>query len=170
MVSQQTPPTTSSSQHSTQRGTQRNVRRSSRQETPQRTTPSTPPDHSGLLVASVFLMLIGWGGLAHLVTNNLPRLGGELWLFFILLQIAITSTVLPVVRYLNVRFTALQDDVPPSGVIVRQSVWIGLYLVTCAWLQIPRALSLPLAIFLAVVFIVVEFFLRSRERAAARIG
>ena len=59
-------------------------------------------------------------------------------------------------------------EVPPSGVIVRQSIWIGLFFVMCAWLQIPRALSLPLAFFMALIFIVVEIFLRTREIAAFR--
>lgn len=129
-------------------------------------TSATPPDHMGLLIAALLMMLLGWAGLYQLITSSLPRIGGELWLFFILLQIAVTGTALPLVRYLNVRFTALEDAVPPAGVIVRQSIWVGLFVVTCFWLQIPRALSLPLAGFLAFVLIVLEIFLRSRERAA----
>lgn len=122
-----------------------------------------PLDHTGMLIASALMMVLGWGGLWQLVTTRLPRIGGELWLFFILLQLAVTSTAIPFVRYLNVRFTPLHQDPPPSGVIVRQSVWVGLFVVACAWLQIPRALSLPVAFFLALVFIVLEAFLRSRE-------
>jgi hypothetical protein len=38
--------------------------------------------------------------------------------------------------------------------------------VTCAWLQIPRVLNWSIAFFLAIVFIVLEAFLRSRERQA----
>lgn len=131
-------------------------------------TSNTPPDHIGLLAAALVMMGIGWLGLFQLVTTTLPRIGGELWLFFILLLMAITGTAIPVVRYINVRFTPLDVEVPPGGVIVRQSVWIGLFVVTCAWLQIPRVLSLPLAVFLAVVLMVVEIFLRSRELAAER--
>ena len=119
-------------------------------------------------MASVLMMLVGWFGLFQLISTTLPRIGGELWLFFGLLQIAVTGTAIPVVRFVNIRFTSLMDDVPPGGVIVRQSVWIGLFVVTCTWLQIPRALSLPLAIFVALVFIVVEIFLRTRELAAER--
>ncbi len=122
-----------------------------------------PLDHVGMLAASVILMAVAWFGLWQLVTTRLPRIGGELWLFFILLQLAVTSTAIPFVRYLNVRFTPLHQDPPPSGVIVRQSVWVGLFVVTCAWLQIPRALSLPVIFFLSLVFIVLEAFLRSRE-------
>lgn len=126
---------------------------------------NTPPDHVGLLIAALLMMLVGWLGLYQLVTTTLPRIGGELWMFFILLMVAVSGTVLPFVRYLNVRFTPLDADVPPSGVIVRQSVWIGLFVVTCAWLQIPRALTPVVVVFLAVLFSMVEIFLRSRELA-----
>jgi hypothetical protein len=142
--------------------------RSSRPNTPTPATPSLPPDHIGLLVAAVVMMIVGWGGLYRLVSTTLPRIGGELWLFFILLLVAITGTAVPIVRYLNVRFTPMDVDVPPGGVIVRQSIWIGLFVVTCSWLQIPRALSLPLALFIVLVLVVVEVFLRSRELIAER--
>lgn len=124
-----------------------------------------PPDHTGVLIAAVLMFVIGWGGLYYLVTTSLPRIGGELWLFFILLQIAITGTSIPFIRYLNIRFTPVHREPPPGGVIVRQSVWVGLFVVTCAWLQIPRALSLPVMFFLILVFVVLEVFLRSRERS-----
>lgn len=110
------------------------------------------------------LMLIGWGGLLWLTTQTLPRIGGPLWGFFILLQIAVTGTALPLVRYLNVRLTRHNQAYPPSGVIVRQAVWIGLFAVTCAWLQIPRALNWPAAIAIVVVLLIIEVFLRFRER------
>lgn len=129
-------------------------------------TRSLPPDHLGALLASLVLMLVGWLGLLQLVTTTLPRIGGELWLFFILLMMAITGTALPFVRYLNVRFTPVYAPVPPGGVIVRQATWVGLFAVMCAWLLIPRALTLPIALFLALVFVVVEVFLRTRELAA----
>ncbi len=122
-----------------------------------------PPDHAGLLIASILLILVGWFGLFLLVTTNLPHIGGPLWLFFVLLHTAVTGTAIPFIRYLNVRFSSANVELPPGGVIVRQSVWLGLFVVTCAWLQIPRALSLPIAFFLALVFIVIEVFLRSRE-------
>jgi len=119
-------------------------------------------------VAALLMMLVGWGGLYRLTMTTLPRIGGELWLFFILLLMAVTGTAVPIVRYLNVRFTPMEVEVPPGGVIVRQSIWIGLFVVTCAWLQIPRALSLPLALFIILVLVVVEVFLRSRELIAER--
>ncbi len=108
-------------------------------------------------------MAVGWIGLYWLITTQNVGLGPELWLFFVLLHLAIAGTVMPLVRYFNVRFTAPDAAPPPGGVIVRQSVWIGLFIVICAWLQIPRVLSLPVTFFLALVFILLEVFLRARE-------
>lgn len=121
-----------------------------------------PSDHVGTLIAAVVMIGVGWAGLAYLVTTQPPRIGAELWLFFILLHLAVTGTVLPIIRYLNVSLFA-RWGLPPGGVIVRQSVWVGLYVVICAWLQILRALSLPIMFFLASVFVVLEAFLRMRE-------
>lgn len=131
---------------------------------PRRST--MPPDHIGVLIAAALMVLGGGLGLYQLVTTSLPRIGGPLWLFFALLHITLTGLALPLVRYLNVRFTPVDREPPPSGVIVRQAVWVGLYAVTCAWLQIPRVLSLPVAFFLALAFIIIEGFIRSRELAA----
>jgi hypothetical protein len=121
-----------------------------------------------LLIAAVLLMLAGWGGLYFVITQLQPRIGGELWLFFACLLLAVTGTAIPFVRYINVTFTPVDAEVPPSGVIVRQSIWLALFVLMCIWLQIPRALSLPLAFFIAMVFVVVEVFLRTREIAALR--
>jgi len=121
-----------------------------------------PPDHAGVLIAAAIMAVGGWAGLYVLVTTMLPRVGPR-WLFFLLLQIAVTGTILPFVRYLNVRFTPLARELPPGGVLVRQSVWGGLFVVTCAWLQIPRVLTPPIAFFIGLIFVVIEIFLRSRE-------
>lgn len=126
-----------------------------------------PPDHVGVLVSGVVFMLLGWLGLFQLVTTSLPRVG-QRWVFFLLLQIAVTGTVIPFVRYLNVRFTPITAELPPGGVIVRQSIWVGLFVVTCSWLQIPRVLNLPIAFLVALVFVVIEAFLRTREIRSER--
>ncbi len=123
----------------------------------------TTPDHRGVLAAAVVMMIIGWLGLYQLVTRTLP-LAFPRWLFFILLFLAVTGTALPFVRFLNIRFTREPYPVA-AGVILRQSIWVGLYVVTCAWLQIPRVLNFPVAFFLALSFIVIEVYLRLRERA-----
>ena len=126
-----------------------------------------PPDHVGVMIAAVVMIVAGWLGLYLLITTTLPRVG-QRWLFFVLLQIAVTGTVMPFIRYLNVRFTPVKAPLPPGGVLVRQSVWIGLFVVTCAWLQMPRVLNPPIAFFVGMAFFVLEIFLRTREIAFER--
>ncbi|MBZ0278465.1 MAG: hypothetical protein K8I60_20120 [Anaerolineae bacterium] len=126
-----------------------------------------PPDHIGVMAAALVMAVGGWLGLYQLITTALSRVGHR-WLFFLLLHIAVTGTVLPFVRYLNVRFTPIDAELPPGGVLVRQSVWVGLFVVTIAWLQIPRVLSLPMTFLVGLVFVVIEVFLRSREIANER--
>lgn len=121
-----------------------------------------PPDHVGVMIAAGVMMIVGWGGLYTVLTTMRPLIGPR-WMFFVLLHIAIVGTTLPVVRLFNARFTPPTRTLPPGGVLVRQSVWIGLFVVTCVWLQMPRVLTLPIAFFVALAFVVIEIFLRSRE-------
>ena len=109
------------------------------------------------------MFIVGWGGLAYLVINTRPRIGGEIWLFFILLQIAVTGTAIPIMRLISRRLARSQEDAPLTGVIVRRSVWVGIIAVTCAWLLIPRYLTLPIVMILILLFVVIEIFLRNRE-------
>jgi hypothetical protein len=138
-------------------------------QTPDSPRTSMPPDHVGLLIIGVIMMIGGWWGLYLLITSTPPFIGPPMWGFFVLLHIATTGTVLPFVRYLNVRFTPINADLTPSGVIARQSIWIGVFVATCAWLQLlkspngDRVLSLPVAFFLGLILVVIEFVLRSRE-------
>jgi len=122
----------------------------------------------GLLLAALAMVIVGWGGLAHLVFNTRPRIGGEIWLFFIFLQIAVTGSAIPVMRLIGQRLARMPDGAPQTGAIVRRSVWIGIIAVTCAWLLIPRYLTLPILLILILLFLVVEIFLTNRELADER--
>lgn len=109
--------------------------------------------------AAVLMILIGWGGLYFLINNIIPDAGAR-WLFFVLLYVAITGTMLPFIGFLNRRFSRRYI---PDWVILRQSMWCGLYATTCAWLQIPRVLTPLIALLLAAIFVVIEVFIRIRE-------
>lgn len=125
-------------------------------------------EYKGVLIAALFMTVIGWGGLVHLVTETRPRIGGEIWFFFILLQIAVTGTAMPLFWLLSIR-SADDDGKPaPSAVIARRGVWVGILTVFCAWLLIPRALSFPIFIALILLFAAIEVFLRNRETAHER--
>ncbi len=126
-----------------------------------------PADHVGVLIAALVMLLVGWGGIYLLVISTTPRIGPR-WVFFVLLQVAVTGTALPLVRALNARFTSRAMPLPPAVVLARQSVWIGLFAVICVWLQIPRALQLHIVLLVALVFIILEIMLRGRELASER--
>ena len=144
----------------------------SRQDNPQRLTTSlerrSDGEQRGVLLASLLMFIVGWGGLLYLVLSTRPRIGGEIWLFFILLQIAVTGTAIPIVRIISQSLTPKNDPVPLTGVVIRRSVWIGIIAVACAWLLIPRYLSLPIVLVLILLFVVIEVFLRNRELANER--
>ena len=113
----------------------------------------------GINLAAGLLFLTGWGGIFVLVQNVLPTPGAR-WGFFVLLYMAMVGTVLPFVRFLNHRFIG---SFVSSAIIVRESLWFGLFVTSCAWLQISRVLTWPIALLLALAIVVIEIFLRIRE-------
>ncbi len=129
-----------------------------------RTSPGITPEQAGLIVAAMVMAVTGWVGLWLLITTTLPTAFPR-WLFFVFLYLAVTGTVLPFVRYLNARFTR---SGPAIGVVLRQSIWVGLFVVACAWLQIPRVLNPVIALILALSLVVIEWFLHLREGGSAQ--
>ena len=120
------------------------------------------PSVKTFIPTAVILIVVGWGGLIYLFQNSLPTVGPR-WLFFFLAVLALTGTVLPAVAFLNRRF----PGPPPAtiGVILRQSLWAGIYFPTLAWLQIGRTLTPTLTLLLALGLILIEILLRMRERS-----
>lgn len=108
------------------------------------------------------LAVIGWGGLVYLFFFTLPTLGPR-WLFFFFLMLALTGSALPIVAFLNRRFQ-LPSQID-AGVIIRQSIWVGIYGNLLAWFQLGRILTMALVLFLAVGFVLIEFLLRLRENS-----
>ena len=124
---------------------------------------AAPPaeDYRGFYLASFVLAVGGWVGLYYLVGALVPSPGPR-WLFFVVGLMAVTGTVAPFVWYLNRRFARRPV---PAGVLLRQSLWVGLFTATCAWLQLARTLNAPTALLLAGGLAGIEWFLRLRERA-----
>ncbi len=117
----------------------------------------------GTLIASVLLASMGWLGLFYLVQNVVPRAGAR-WLFFVLLYVAVAGSIIPLMKLVNRQLRGRYPE-PPDWVSVRQGLWLGLFVVICAWLQIPKVLNAPIAFFLALTLLVIEVFLRLRERS-----
>ncbi len=118
------------------------------------------------LYSTIALLLVGWGGLVALIYFSLPFVWSR-WSFFVLSIMALTGTALPFVYFLHRRF----PEEPPadSNVIVRQSLWVGVYGATLAWLQLGRLVTLYVILGLAGGLIAAEYFIRIREKANRRL-
>jgi hypothetical protein len=124
-------------------------------------TPKFPPFFP-ILVSGLALGAVGWLGLVYIIFGTDPELGFR-WLFFFFVMLALSGTSLPVVAFLNRRFASH----PPAneGVLLRQSIWFGLYASLLVWLQQGRILNPMIAFFLGIGLLLVEVFLRMGERA-----
>jgi hypothetical protein len=125
------------------------------------------PSARQYVLSGLFLMLVGWGGLALLIfVFSVPPLVWARWSFFALWFIALSGTALPVVYYLNLRFPS-EPPVEP-GAIVRQAMWVGVYGATLAWLQLGQLVTLWVWVGLGAGLAAIEYVIRSRERARWR--
>ncbi len=120
------------------------------------------PSPFAFLPITLFLLVLGWGGLLFVITSTQPTLLPRWWFFF-LIVVAFTGLGLPVASFINYRFPG--DPPARSNVIVRQGLWVGIYAATLAWLQYGQVLTPALMILLAVAFFAIEVFLRLRERS-----
>ncbi|MEN6435337.1 MAG: hypothetical protein ABFD14_04025 [Anaerolineaceae bacterium] len=120
------------------------------------------PSFKRVLFTGIFLAIIGWAGLIMLIQLTTPTLGPR-WLFFFFLFLAISGIALPVVSFLNIRFPSTPPIETPG--ILRQSSWFGIYACVLSWLQLGRVLTSFLSIAIAIGLILIEIFIRLRERS-----
>jgi hypothetical protein len=120
------------------------------------------PTFRNYLLSVLALLLIGWGGIFALFYYSLPFVWSR-WGFFALGIMALTGTALPTVYFFHRRFPT--EPLAGPNVIVRQSLWVGVYGATLAWLQLGRLVTLYVILGLAGGLIAVEYFIRLREKA-----
>jgi hypothetical protein len=119
------------------------------------------PPVRAFIISSLILVIAGFGGVFVIINLTEPS-GGTRWAFFFCAVLGLTGLALPGVAYLNTRFPSVPP--PTHVVILREAIWLGIYLPSLAWLRIGRVLDLSLAILLAAGFILIEWLLRLRER------
>ncbi len=110
----------------------------------------------------LILALVGWAGIIVVLFVFLPYLGPR-WMFFFFGVLALSGTAMPLVYFLNKRFPS--DPPAEKGIIIRESLWFGIYGASIAWLQMGRVLSTGLAFILAGAFILIELLLRLWEHS-----
>ncbi len=124
--------------------------------------PESSTSIRSFLPTILILGVLGWLGVAAVLFYTSPN-GGTRWAFFFFGMLAFTGAALPVMAFLNLRFPS---DPPASAwVVVRQAVWVGVFFLTLAWLQIGKVLTLPMALLLAAGLLLIEILLRLRERS-----
>jgi hypothetical protein len=122
------------------------------------------PTFRQYLFSTLFLMAVGWGGLALMIlVFNEPPLVWARWGFFALWFIALTGTALPIMYLFNLRFVS--EPLVEAHAIVRQALWVGVYGSTLAWLQIGHLVTLWVWMGLAGGLIAIEYLIRLRERS-----
>ncbi len=120
-----------------------------------------------LVLLATLLSVTSFSILYYLVTTIWPDpntlLSAPLILFFLLLFVGLTSATVPVSAYLNYRFakTGWRDRDPSR--LLRQGVWVGLFGVVLAYLQLVRALNLMIGFFVLAAFVLIELFFLTRE-------
>jgi hypothetical protein len=132
-------------------------------------TRDTSPDSAStsVVVAGLVVAVAAWSGLIWLVSRQLPTVPYR-WAFYAMLHIALTGMALPFIRLLHRRFSRPDGPHTGPGVMIRQAVWVGVFGTACTWLRIPRLLSVPVALILAMALAVIEILLRLREQTRWR--
>ncbi len=83
--------------------------------------------------------------------------------------VAMTGLALPLAYFFNKRIQPpeMRHEPPPFLTIIRQALWVGLWVAFCLWLQMNRTLGLAVAALGAAVMILFEVVLQIRARASA---
>lgn len=123
---------------------------------------NTSPTFRSYLPLCLFMFITGWGGLAWLIFFTLPAVW-QRWGFFLFLNLALTGSALPVTYYLNLRFPS--NPRATETIILRQAIWLGIYGSTLAWLQLGGIVTMWTIIGLGFGLIILEYFIRLRERS-----
>ena len=123
------------------------------------------PTFRPYIFSTIFLILLGWGGLYLITFYTLPFIWPR-WGFFALWLTALTATAFPIIYFVTTRFST--EKLEPQ-VMVRRALWVGVYGATLAWLQLARLVNVYVILGLAFGLIAVESVLRLRERARWRV-
>jgi hypothetical protein len=115
-----------------------------------------------VFLTALFLTITGWGGLAVIIITTVPTLGPR-WLFYFFLFLGLTGLIMPLVDFFNRRFPGKLRA--GANIVIRQSVWFGLYGSVLAWLQFGQILNSGLVLFLAIGIVAIELFLRMNEQS-----
>lgn len=84
--------------------------------------------------------------------------------FLAAVLMSVTGLMLPLAYFLNRRFDRRYPN-PRFLLVLRQSMWVGLWIAFCVWLRMNRTLGLAVVLLVAVVLVLFEVLLQLRTRA-----
>jgi hypothetical protein len=108
----------------------------------------------------VRLVALGQADAAMLLEAALPEM---IMAFLSIILVISTGVFLPIIYFLNWRFKIGGDH---FLIILRQAMWVGIWITFCFWLQMNRALGIAAALLVAAVLVLVELLLQVRTQAA----
>lgn len=132
-------------------------------------------------IGALLLLIAGGAGLYQIVTATTPIAGpvagglsftayaqaffdspnvGAVALLLLALWAAVWGGAWFVVRLLHWRFRPEFEPIK----VWRQALWVAVFVAIGAWLQLSRALTVPLAALVAGALVLVEVYLNVRER------
>lgn len=82
--------------------------------------------------------------------------------------VAVTGLSLPLAYYLNKRFG--RSGSRRFLVVLRQAMWVGIWIAFCVWLQMNRSLGIGIVLLVAGVLVTIEVLLQIRTKAAEIAG
>jgi hypothetical protein len=130
---------------------------------PSKSSPSPKtPFPIGLFLTALVLAVAGWAGVTAVILLTLPFLLPR-WFFFFSLFLALTGTAMPVVWYLNRRFSA--ERFPAEGVLMREALETAALGVFLVWLQAGRMFTPFLGWIFFGALLAVELLLRIYENS-----
>jgi hypothetical protein len=116
-----------------------------------------------ITIAAVLAAVVGWWGLYELTGAIAPDQPGALPLFYALLFLAVTATLIPPAAFMNRRFGPEAFVRDPAG-FVRHSAWAGICVASWAWLQVHRSFNLGFALITVLIFVVIEVLIARFRR------
>lgn len=111
-----------------------------------------------ILILAVLVAVAGWWALYQLTGNVGPDRQGAQVLFFGMLFLTLTATLMPVTAYLNRRLAPKASTRAPFR-FVRHAIWGGLCLTSWAWLQMHRIFNLGFAFITVLIIVAIELFI-----------
>ena len=118
--------------------------------------------YSQLAVGSLVLAILSWMGFLYF-TFRLPPNDSTLPLFFLILFIAVTSSVIPLTTLIDGRRRKASKRRRTLWRPIRRGLWAGFWVTLCAWLQWVQLLNWVIAFLFLIIFAMIEWFIVSRK-------